>query len=69
MDNNDHKNAAAHLSEKIGLSSENLADIELRLKEIKERTTDFVQKNPITSIAIAVGVGYLLAKILSGRRS
>ncbi len=49
--------------------SDSLGDIEERLKEIKERTTDFVQKNPITSIAIAVGVGYLLAKILSGRRS
>lgn len=49
--------------------SDSLGDIEERLKEIKERTTDFVQKNPITSIAIAVGVGYLIAKILSGRRS
>ena len=49
--------------------SDSLGDIEERLKEIKERTTDFVQKNPITSIAIAVGVGYLIAKILSGKRS
>lgn len=68
MDNNDHKNAAAHLSEKIGLSSENLADIELRLKEIKERTTEFVQKHPLTSIAIAAGVGFFIARLFTGRR-
>lgn len=54
---------------KIGLSSENLDDIESRLKEIKERTTEFVQKHPLTSVAIAVGVGYLIAKLLSGRKS
>ncbi len=53
---------------KIGLSGENLEDIEERLKEIKERTTEFVQKHPLTSIAIAVGVGYLIARIFSGRR-
>ena len=40
-----------------------------KVKEIKDRTTDFVQKNPMTSIAIAVGVGYILGKLLSGRRS
>lgn len=51
------------------IDKETLGDIEDRLKEIKERTTDFVQKNPITSIAIAAGVGYLIAKLLAGRRS
>lgn len=51
------------------INSEVINDIEERLKEIKDRTTDFVQKNPMTSIAIAVGVGYILGKLLSGRRS
>lgn len=46
-----------------------MSEIEDRLKEIKDRTTDFIQKNPMTSIAIAVGVGYLIGKLLSGRRS
>ena len=55
--------------DKIGLSSENLADIENRLKEIKDRTTEFVQKNPLVSIAIAVGVGYLIARLFSQRKS
>lgn len=55
-------------SKKIGLSADNLQDIEKRLKEIKERTTEFVEKNPLTSIAIAVGVGYLLARIFSGKK-
>lgn len=51
------------------INSETISDIEERLKEIKDRTSDFVQKNPMTSIAIAVGVGYILGKLLSGRRS
>jgi ElaB/YqjD/DUF883 family membrane-anchored ribosome-binding protein len=49
--------------------SDQLADIEDRLKEIKDRTTDFVQKHPLTAVAIAVGVGYVIAKLISGRRS
>ena len=53
---------------KIGLSSDNLVEIEERLKEIKERTSEFVQKHPITSLAIAAGVGYLIARLFSGRR-
>lgn len=52
-----------------GLSSENLKDIEERLKEIKERTSEFVQKHPLTTIAIALGVGYVLGRLFSGRRS
>ena len=44
-------------------------EIEQRLRELKDRTSDFVQKNPLTSVAIAAGVGYLIAKLLSGRRS
>ena len=58
MDNNDQKN----------LSSDHLKDIEERLKEIKDRTTEFVQKHPLTSVAIAVGIGYVIAKLISGRR-
>ena len=52
-----------------GIDRDTVGEIEERLKEIKERTTDFVQKNPLTSIAIAAAVGYAVAKILSGRRS
>ena len=53
----------------VGIDRDSMGEIEERLKEIKDRTTDFVQKNPLTSIAIAAAVGYIVAKILSGRRS
>ncbi|MBC7714356.1 MAG: DUF883 family protein [Rhizobacter sp.] len=52
---------------KIGL--ENLKEIEERLKEIKERTSEFVKEHPLTSIAIAASVGFIIAKLISGRRS
>jgi ElaB/YqjD/DUF883 family membrane-anchored ribosome-binding protein len=46
-----------------------LTELEDRLKEIKDRTSEFVKEHPLTSIAIAAGVGYIIAKLLSGRRS
>ena len=54
---------------KLGLSGEKLSEIEEGLKDIKIRTSEFVKEHPLTSIAIAAGVGYLIAKLLSGRRS
>ena len=47
---------------------QSLDEIEERLKEIKDRTTTFVKKNPLTSIAIALVVGYFVGKIFSGSR-
>jgi ElaB/YqjD/DUF883 family membrane-anchored ribosome-binding protein len=38
-------------------------DIEVRMEELKRRTEDFVRKNPMASIAIAFGIGYLVARI------
>lgn len=38
-------------------------DIEQRLEELKRRTEDFIKKNPLTSITIAFGIGYLIAKV------
>ncbi len=57
------------LSELPGLDKDTISDIEDRLTDIKNTTTDFVQKNPLTSIALAVGVGYIIAKTFSGRHS
>lgn len=54
---------------KLGLNSENLDDIENRLKEIKDRTSEFVKEHPLTAIAIAAGVGFIIAKLLAGRKS
>lgn len=69
MENKDKNGPLDILSELPGLNKDSLSEIEDRLSEIKNRTTDFVQKHPLTSIAIAAGVGYIIAKLLSGRRS
>lgn len=69
MENKDKNGPLDILGELPGMNKESLSEIEDRLKEIKDRTTDFVQKHPLTSIAIAAGVGYIIAKLLSGRRS
>jgi ElaB/YqjD/DUF883 family membrane-anchored ribosome-binding protein len=69
MENKDKIDPLNILSELPGMNKESLSEIEDRLKEVKERTTDFVQKNPLTSIVIAAGVGYIIAKLFSGRRS
>lgn len=50
-------------------SVDQFKDLEDRLKEIKDRTTELVQKHPIAAITIAVGVGYIIAKLLTSRRS
>ena len=52
-----------------GLNALDVDDIEKRLKEIKERTSSFVQEHPLTSLALAIGVGYLIGKLLSGRKN
>lgn len=36
--------------------------------EVKDEVTDFIKKNPWASVAIAAGVGFLLARLLSGRK-
>ncbi|AUN97563.1 DUF883 domain-containing protein [Bacteriovorax stolpii] len=65
----DHKDLKNTLQELPGLNRDQLQDIEERLSEIKDRTTEFVQKHPLTSIAIAAGIGFIIGKLFSGRRS
>ena len=66
---NKEKNSPSDiLSELPGLDRDTITEIEERLTEIKNSTSEFVQKNPLTSIAIAIGVGYIIAKTFSGRR-
>jgi len=36
--------------------------------DVKDEVTDFVKNNPLASIAIAAGLGFILAKIISGRK-
>ena len=66
---NEKKMLADSLKEIPGLKSLDLEDIEKRLKEVKERTSSFVQEYPLTSLAVALGVGYLLGKLLLGKRN
>ncbi len=42
-------------------------DLETRLKELKAKTEELVKKYPLASIAVAFGVGFLLAKIFRRR--
>jgi ElaB/YqjD/DUF883 family membrane-anchored ribosome-binding protein len=36
--------------------------------EVQEDISDFVKANPLASVAIAAGIGFLLARLLSGRK-
>jgi ElaB/YqjD/DUF883 family membrane-anchored ribosome-binding protein len=65
MSENSNKNEHSRLSDLPGLSGLDLEDIEQRLKSAKERTTEFVKEYPLTSVAIAVGAGILIGKLIS----
>jgi ElaB/YqjD/DUF883 family membrane-anchored ribosome-binding protein len=68
MTENDKNSLGSKLQDLPGLNKENLEDIENRLKDLKERTSSIVKEYPLTSIAVALGVGLLIGKLLSGRR-
>lgn len=54
-----------YVSEIAGMDKEEIGE---KLSEVKDDVTSFVKKNPLTSIGIAAGVGFLLAKFFSKRR-
>ena len=66
MEQKDLKQA---LQERLSLHGGELDDLEGRLKELKERTTEFVQKYPLVSVGIALSLGFIIGRIFSGRRS
>lgn len=39
-----------------------------KFQEVQEDISDFVKANPMASVAIAAGIGFLLARLLSGRK-
>ncbi|MBA2404507.1 MAG: hypothetical protein H0V66_07040 [Bdellovibrionales bacterium] len=45
-----------------------LDEVKDKYSDVKNEITDFVKKNPLASVAIAAGVGFLLARLLSGRK-
>ena len=61
-----HKNSiSSGLSNLSGIKSEDLEELEKRLKEAKDKSSEFIREYPLTSIAIGVGVGFLIAKLFS----
>ena len=59
------KSLNSAFSELSGMKTADLEDLENRLKEAKEKTTEFVRNYPLTSVAIGVGIGFLIGKMLS----
>lgn len=39
-----------------------------KFAEVKDEITDFVKANPLASVALAAGLGFLLARLLNGRK-
>ncbi|GAA4021817.1 hypothetical protein [Actimicrobium antarcticum] len=50
----------------VALKSEQLMDAQERLVE---DCRTYVRQKPVTSVAIAVGIGYLLSRLLTGRNA
>ena len=44
-------------------------EVKDKYEDLKNEVTDFVKKNPLASVAIAAGFGFLLARLLSGRKN
>lgn len=42
-----------------------LSDVRQRLQEIDQRTREFVVEHPFMAVGIAVGVGYMIGRIVS----
>ncbi len=61
---NDH-DKLAELSDFVGLKSEDLAEIEERLKEAKEKASEFIRLYPLTSVGLGIGIGLIIGKYLS----
>lgn len=68
MGENESKNERPGLRDLTGLNTLDLEDIEKRLKDAKERTTAFVKEYPLTSVAIALGVGVIVGKLISRKK-
>jgi len=51
------------------IDEKQLSEIEAKLKETKTKLEKIVQDYPLTSVAVAFGVGYALARIIERSRS
>lgn len=44
---------------------DDMKEIELRLKEARDKVSEFVRTYPLTSMAIGVGAGFLIGKMFA----
>ncbi len=45
-----------------------LDELEKKFKDSKDELTEMIQKHPLTSVAIALGVGFIIGKLFSNRK-
>ncbi len=45
-----------------------LDELEKKFKDSKEELTEIIQKYPLTSVAIALGLGFLVGKLFSSKK-
>ncbi len=51
------------------IDEKQLAELEAKLKETKDKVEKLVREYPLTSVAIAFGIGFILSRLLErGRR-
>jgi ElaB/YqjD/DUF883 family membrane-anchored ribosome-binding protein len=60
------KNLNAEIKKKIDqLGGINTEELEQKLKNIKEETSEFISKYPLTSAGIALGLGFMIGRMFS----
>ncbi len=57
-------NVTTQTAEVLGQKSEQLKNVEL---QFLENCRSYIDKNPVASIGIAVGAGFLLSRLMSSR--
>lgn len=66
----DHQKSTVEILKQISNGQKiDLNELESSLKEAKEAAARFISKHPLTSVALAVGVGYFVGKLFSQRRN
>ena len=57
-------NPTTQAAEAVGQKSEQLKNVE---QQFLENCRDYIHKNPVASLGIAVGAGFLLSRLMSSR--
>jgi ElaB/YqjD/DUF883 family membrane-anchored ribosome-binding protein len=59
-----HQSAQTQATEALGKKGKQLKNVE---QQFVENCRGYINENPLTSLGIAVGAGFLLSRLLSGR--